>query len=87
MSTVMPSSSSSARLEAQRPKLTPEQEQAVFRAACELVAAAVQNRRVRLSDMTLAGAADITVMGAFVTLKRQGKLRACWRRGYYAPLV
>lgn len=77
MSSVGPSAGAAARIEAQKPKLTEAQGQVIFRTACEIIAAAVQNRRENLPDPTLAGAADRTVMGAFVTLKRQGKLRAC----------
>lgn len=77
MSSATPSSGVAARLQAQRPKLTPSQEKSIFRAACEIMAAAIQKRRVNITDPTLEGTADRTVMGAFVTLKRQGKLRAC----------
>ena len=66
-----------ARIQAQRPKLTEDQSRLIFRSACETIAAAIQRRRENGVDATLAGAADRTVMGAFVTLKRQGKLRAC----------
>ncbi|MDA1051442.1 MAG: AmmeMemoRadiSam system protein B [Planctomycetota bacterium] len=41
------------------------------------MAAAIIKRPGRVDDPTLAGAAEKTVMGAFVTLKRQGRLRAC----------
>ncbi len=66
-----------ARLRAQRPKLSDEQQQAIHRAACEIVAAAVARRSVRIEDVTLGGATDKTVMGSFVTLKRRNRLRAC----------
>lgn len=59
------------------PELTPAQEAAVHRAACEVVAAAVQGLPAKPSDATLAGCAEQLVMGAFVTLKRSGHLRAC----------
>ena len=59
------------------PEVTPVQEAAVHRAACEVVAAGVQGHPPRLSDPTLAGCAGQMVMGAFVTLKRSGRLRAC----------
>ncbi len=58
-------------------ELTPEQELSVFRAACEFVVAGVATRPVELADPTLGSTADISVMGAFVTLRRQGHLRAC----------
>ncbi len=59
------------------PALTTEQESAIHKAACEIVQAAVNKRPVRLSDPTLLNAADETVMGTFVTLKRRGQLRGC----------
>lgn len=59
------------------PELTPAQEAAVHRAACEVVAAGVQGLPAKASDATLAGCAGQLVMGAFVTLKRSGRLRAC----------
>lgn len=61
----------------ERPELTSSQQQAIQRAANELVAAPICARPVRLADPTLSGAAGFTVMGAFVTLKRRGHLRAC----------
>ena len=42
-----------------------------------MVAAAVTRRPVRLADATLCGAALQTIMGAFVSLKRRGRLRGC----------
>jgi AmmeMemoRadiSam system radical SAM enzyme/AmmeMemoRadiSam system protein B/AmmeMemoRadiSam system protein A len=59
------------------PEVTGAQEAAIHRAACEVVAAGVQGRPPQLSDPTLAGCAGQMVMGAFVTLKRNGHLRAC----------
>ncbi|MFV1966170.1 MAG: AmmeMemoRadiSam system radical SAM enzyme [Pirellulaceae bacterium] len=73
----MSSQGSSPHIQAQRPKLTSEQQPLVQQAACEIVAAAVLNRSEQFADTTLAGAAEKTVMGAFVTLKRGGRLRAC----------
>ncbi len=67
----------SPRIQAQRPKLNESQKHAIQHAACEIVAAAIQRRAPQITDPTFAGAADKTVMGAFVTLKRQGRLRAC----------
>lgn len=61
----------------ERPALTEEQESAVHDAACEIVTATVRKQPVRLSDATLKGAAESTVMGTFVTLKRDGQLRGC----------
>ncbi len=71
------SEGAAARIQAQRPKLSEGQSRTIFRSACETIAAAIQNRQEQVADATLGGAADRTVMGAFVTLKRQGKLRAC----------
>jgi AmmeMemoRadiSam system radical SAM enzyme/AmmeMemoRadiSam system protein B/AmmeMemoRadiSam system protein A len=59
------------------PTLTTEQESAIHKAACEIVQAAVYKRAAQLSDPTLLNAADETVMGTFVTLKRKGQLRGC----------
>jgi len=57
--------------------LSTEQERAIHQAASEMVAAAVTRRPVRLTDPTLSGAAQQTVMGAFVSLKQRGRLRGC----------
>ncbi|APZ95517.1 pyruvate formate-lyase 1-activating enzyme [Fuerstiella marisgermanici] len=59
------------------PSLTDEQEDAIHGAACEIVAATVTGRPIQLPDRSLANAADITVMGVFATLKRNGQLRGC----------
>lgn len=59
------------------PRLSEQQESAIHRAACEVVSAGVMGVKPSLTDQTLAGCAEQTVMGAFVTLKRKGKLRAC----------
>lgn len=71
------SSTPSTAGQPQRPTLSPEQQRAIQYAANEFIAAPICDRPLRLSDLTLAGAADMTVMGAFVTLKRRGHLRAC----------
>ena len=60
-----------------RPQLSDEQESAIHRAACEIVAAAVHNQSLRLAEPTLSASADLIVMGIFVTLKRDGQLRGC----------
>ncbi len=59
------------------PELTDEQQNAIHRAASELVAAAVTGYRAEASEPTLAGAGGQTILGCFVTLKRQGRLRGC----------
>ena len=61
----------------QSPELTKVQEATIHRAACEVVAAGVRGLQPNLSDPGLDGCAEQTVMGAFVTLKRNGRLRAC----------
>ncbi|MBC8350597.1 MAG: AmmeMemoRadiSam system radical SAM enzyme [Planctomycetes bacterium] len=77
MATDTPATGTAARLEAQRPKLTDEQQSLIHHAACEIMAAAIIKRPGKVDDPTLGGAAEKTVMGAFVTLKREGRLRAC----------
>ena len=57
--------------------LTPAQERALHRAACEMVAAATVRRSPHLGDSTLAGTAASRVHGVFVSLKRRGRLRGC----------
>ncbi len=59
------------------PDLTPEQESALHAAASEFVCATVQQRDVQLPDATLGGNREMTVIGAFVSLKRSGRLRGC----------
>ncbi len=59
------------------PWLTATQERALLAAANATVARALAGLATRLDDTMLAGAAGTPVMGAFVTLKRQGRLRAC----------
>ncbi|HUG68098.1 MAG TPA: AmmeMemoRadiSam system radical SAM enzyme [Pirellulaceae bacterium] len=77
MTSETPLDGKAARIDAQRPKLTDEQKSLIHHAACEIMAAAIMKRPGRVEDPTLAGAAEKTVLGAFVTLKRQGRLRAC----------
>jgi AmmeMemoRadiSam system radical SAM enzyme/AmmeMemoRadiSam system protein B/AmmeMemoRadiSam system protein A len=59
------------------PELTDQQQRAIHRAASEVVAAGVRGVRAALSDADWAGTAELPVMGAFVTLRRAGSLRAC----------
>lgn len=73
----VPSTSSPQGTPPQRPQLTDPQQRSIQHAANEWIAAPICDRPVRIPDPTLAGAADIPVMGAFVTLKRRGQLRAC----------
>jgi AmmeMemoRadiSam system protein B/AmmeMemoRadiSam system protein A len=57
--------------------LTEQQERRIHHAASAMVAAAVNRRPVRLPDGILGGTAPQTIMGAFVSLKRRGRLRGC----------
>ncbi len=60
------------------PSLTREDEHHIHRAACAVVAAAVhENPRGVETELESLAAARTQLMGAFVTLKRQGRLRAC----------
>ncbi|MDP6555920.1 MAG: AmmeMemoRadiSam system radical SAM enzyme [Pirellulaceae bacterium] len=77
MTTASKTDGAAARLEAQRPKLSDEQQQLIHKGACEVIASSILKRPLSVPDPTLGGAADRTVMGAFVTLKRNGNLRAC----------
>ncbi len=62
---------------AARPELTEAQQTAVHRAASELVSAAVMGLSGTLANRDLQGAGTQRVLGAFVSLKRQGHLRGC----------
>jgi AmmeMemoRadiSam system radical SAM enzyme/AmmeMemoRadiSam system protein B/AmmeMemoRadiSam system protein A len=72
-----PDSETPAALNVEPLSLTLEQRQKVLSAASSFVAGALLGRPVELDDPTLAGAAGILVAGTYVTLKRQGHLRAC----------
>jgi AmmeMemoRadiSam system radical SAM enzyme/AmmeMemoRadiSam system protein B/AmmeMemoRadiSam system protein A len=58
-------------------KLTVEQETAIVRGVVRVLAGATEGRDVELSDADLTGTAQLPVLGAFVSLKRSGKLRGC----------
>ena len=62
---------------ADRPQLTQEQEERVFRAAAQRVAAAVRSQPAQLLDEVLLDVAEVPVFGSFVSLKRAGQLRSC----------
>jgi AmmeMemoRadiSam system protein B/AmmeMemoRadiSam system protein A len=66
-----------------RPALTAEAEQRLFQATGRRVAAMVQILPQERFDSTLTDIADLPVFGAFVSLKREGKLRSCC--GYLKP--
>jgi AmmeMemoRadiSam system radical SAM enzyme/AmmeMemoRadiSam system protein B/AmmeMemoRadiSam system protein A len=69
-----PSRSSSS---AEAPDLSVAQESEINAAACEIVTAAVHNRKPNLNPDDVKSWSEISVMGVFVTLKRNGKLRGC----------
>ena len=62
---------------APRPTFGKEQEAAIFRAAGRRVTAAVRRQPAESTRNLLGQAADTPVYGAFVTLRRAGKLRSC----------
>jgi len=68
-----------------RPGLSQEQEALVFRAAGQRVAAAVCSRPAQRLDDVLGDAAQLPLLGAFVSLKRAGQLRSCC--GFLGPKV
>ena len=76
MSTRPPNNDSNTT-SADRPVLTAPQEQALLRRACEVMAAVAHGRAIQLSDPSLAGAADQSVWGCFVTARCRGQLRGC----------
>ncbi|MEM7316551.1 MAG: AmmeMemoRadiSam system protein A, partial [Planctomycetota bacterium] len=69
-------SSTMATDSTQTTTLTDEQGQEVFKAACELVAATLNNRQPAF-DAGFQTVANLPVDGAFVSLKRSGRLRGC----------
>ena len=77
LNTHLPATKPSMQPVRDNPSLTAEQESAIHRVACELVLAAVQKRTVQLTNTAFRVVADVAVMGAFVTLKRNGQLRGC----------
>lgn len=59
------------------PAFSEAQRRSIHRGAQAAVIATARGLPIRLDDPSLAGAADAPVMGAFVTLRRLGELRAC----------
>jgi AmmeMemoRadiSam system protein B/AmmeMemoRadiSam system protein A len=57
--------------------MSSEQRAAIVDASWEYVSAAILKRPARVADPGLAGASDVPLAGAYVTLKRGGHLRAC----------
>ncbi len=70
---------------AARPEFTKEQEAAVLLAACRRVTATVRRERAESTGHLLGDIAKTHVYGAFVTLKREGRLRSCC--GHLGPAV
>jgi AmmeMemoRadiSam system protein B/AmmeMemoRadiSam system protein A len=62
---------------AARPEFTKEQEATLLLAACRRVTAAVRRQRAESTGGLLGELAKTCVYGAFVTLKREGRLRSC----------
>jgi AmmeMemoRadiSam system radical SAM enzyme/AmmeMemoRadiSam system protein B/AmmeMemoRadiSam system protein A len=60
-----------------RPELTERQRSAVVQATSLLVQSAVLRQPVAWPDESLAGAAELPVLGCFVSIKRKGRLRGC----------
>ncbi|MCA9085239.1 MAG: AmmeMemoRadiSam system radical SAM enzyme, partial [Planctomycetaceae bacterium] len=59
------------------PQLTTEQQTAIHRMACHLVTATALGNSVEPIDPEFDAISGVTVMGTFVTLKRNGALRSC----------
>jgi len=66
-----------ARRVPDRPELTKQQEDLVFRVAARRVAAAVRSQPAERPDEVLVELANLPLFGAFVSLKRGGQLRSC----------
>jgi len=66
-----------------KPKLNAEEEQRVFQAAGRRVTAMVKMLTPEPLEHTLTDVSDLPVYGAFVSLKRDGRLRSCC--GYLSP--
>jgi AmmeMemoRadiSam system protein B/AmmeMemoRadiSam system protein A len=60
-----------------KPELRLEQKEKILAAAGELLRATLTDRPAELSDPTFSGAAERTVSGAFLSLKRGKHLRSC----------
>jgi AmmeMemoRadiSam system radical SAM enzyme/AmmeMemoRadiSam system protein B/AmmeMemoRadiSam system protein A len=60
-----------------RPQFTNEQKQLLLQAAARVVAATASGRSISMAEVGLHEFERWNVLGAFVTLKRQGRLRSC----------
>jgi AmmeMemoRadiSam system radical SAM enzyme/AmmeMemoRadiSam system protein B/AmmeMemoRadiSam system protein A len=58
-------------------KLTADQEAAIVKSAVRVLEAATHGRELQLTHADLAGTAEMAVLGAFVSVKRSGRLRGC----------
>ncbi|MDX1948008.1 MAG: AmmeMemoRadiSam system radical SAM enzyme [Pirellulaceae bacterium] len=58
-------------------KLTPDQQRAILRSAGRLLVAATLGEEAGVTTGDFLGTAEVPVLGAFVTVKRQGRLRGC----------
>ena len=57
--------------------LTKEQRDAIFTASAEFVKAAVEQRAARIPNLEALGVAKAAISGAFISLKRDKRLRSC----------
>ena len=57
--------------------LTPEERDLLHFVACRLVESAAHNARSAISEYPLGRLAEYSLVGAFVTLRKQGELRGC----------
>ncbi|HEX7380332.1 MAG TPA: AmmeMemoRadiSam system radical SAM enzyme [Pirellulales bacterium] len=62
---------------ADRPDLTADQKQTLLRSAALVVAATASGRPISIASVGLDGFNTQSVLGAFVTLRRGGRLRSC----------
>ncbi len=58
-------------------QLNDQQNHEIHSLACNVVGAAILGQSFDVGAESLSGAAELPIMGAFVTLKRKGRLRAC----------
>ncbi len=61
----------------QRLPLSKEQRDGIFTASAEFVKAAVEQRAARIPDLEALGVASAAISGAFISLKRDKRLRSC----------
>lgn len=85
MASETPASPQPSRPTTGRPGLTGPQEELVFHAAGQRVAAAVCSQPAQRLDVVLGETGQVSVLGAFVSLKRSGQLRSCC--GFLGPKV